>query len=376
MTISKNNVPVYKALQECIGHYFAEKGISRYANRSFWIKMTVILLSIVAGYCILLTIGERSLLIVLACYLLINLGSTLFVVNVAHDASHHSISKNKSVNHFLSFSWNVMGISKYLWDIQHHFSHHNHTGVPHRDVDIDETVWIRYSPTHRYRAHFRYQHLYAPFLYLLFGIFVIFIKDFIMLYSDKLRSFGVKRLPRFFVVQLIATKLLYVFISLILPVLLLPFSWWQVLIIYIITLGVSSGSMLVVLVIPHINEFAVQHENKVAIKNQDDWVMQQIHSSIDSSPGSKWLSWLLGGLNTHLVHHLFPNICHVHYRELTTMIRQKLSERGIPYTERSFATGVTDHFKFLEKMGMKPAGSGEEHFHSTLFPNNLQQTAD
>ena len=371
MTISKNKVPVYKALKESIDNYFAEKGINRYANRSFWIKMTVILLAIAAGYCMLLTFGERSLLIVLACYLLINFGSTLFVVNVAHDASHHCISKNKSVNHFLSFSWNGMGISKYLWDIQHHFSHHNHTGVPHRDVDIDETPWIRCSPTHRYRPHFRYQHLYAPFLYMLFGIFVIFVKDFIMLYSDKLKSFGVKRLPRLFVVQLITTKLVYIFFSLILPVLVLPFAGWQVLIIYLITLAVSSGSMLVVLVIPHINEYTVQYENVVSIKNQDEWVLQQLHSSVDSSPGSKWLSWLLGGLNTHLVHHLFPNICHVHYRKLTRVIRQRLAERGIPYIERSFVSGVSDHFKFLKQMGIKPARSAEEYFSSSLFPNNM-----
>ena len=133
--------------------------------------------------------------------------------------------------------------------------------------------------------------------------------------------------------------------------------------------------MLVVLVIPHVNEYAVRNEKVVLIKNQDDWVLQQLHSSIDSSPGSKSLSWILGGLNTHLIHHLFPNICHVHFRKLTHVLRQTLAVRGVPYIERSFLSGVTDHFKFLKRMGLKPEGSEEVNIHSSCIPNKLLESA-
>jgi len=375
MAINNEYRAVYPAIKNAIDHYFSVTGKNRYAGASFWVKLAVILSLIVTGYTALFIYGESSLLIVAACYVLINFGSTLFVVNVAHDASHQCISKNRSLNRLLSFSWNIMGISKYLWDIQHHFSHHNHTGIPRRDVDIDETYWIRYSPTHRFRPQFRYQHLYAPFLYMLFGIFVIFVKDFIMLYSGKLKSYGVKNLPRYFVWRLVGTKLVYIIISIILPILLLPFAGWQVLLIYLFTLSLSSGSMLVVLVIPHINEYAVRQEKEIIIKDQQDWVMQQLHASVDSSPESKWLGELLGGLNTHLLHHLFPNICHVHYRELTRVMRQVLSKRGIPYRERSFAGAVADHFKFLKQMGVRPAIPGKTNYPAAFIQDNVHKTA-
>ena len=355
MKTSEDTISLYKALKECVDKYFEHKGNSRFADWIFWIKALFFLAIPVAGYLILLEFGAISLLIVVTGYMLLNAGSILLVVNLAHDASHHSLSKNRIVNNIFSYTWNIIGISKYLWDIQHHRSHHNHTGIPQRDVDVAENNWIRYSPTHSYHSYYKYQHLYAPFLYLLFGIFVVYIKDFVMLFSNKLNDYGIDKLPRHFLWRLIWTKLLYIFASVVIPILVLPYAWWVVLIIYLATLSICSGSMLIVLVIPHINEYAFTPEKDVSIKNKDDWALHQLYSNIDSSANSQWLSWLLGGLNTHLVHHIFPNICHIHYLQLTRVIKQTLKKRGIPYKERSFVSGVTDHFKFLKLMGMKPS---------------------
>lgn len=367
MEVSENNVSLYKALKECVNKYFEDKRNDRFADRVFWIKALLFITIPVTAYFILLAFGAMSLLVVAACYLLLNAGSTLLVVNLAHDASHHSLSKNRIVNNILSYTWNIMGISKYLWEIQHHRSHHNHTGIPLRDVDVAENNWIRYSPTHTYHSYYKYQHLYAPFLYLLFGIFVVFIKDFVMLFSNKLRDYGIEKFPHFFLWRLIWTKGLYILVSIVIPILVLPYAWGQVLIIYLATLSICSGSMLIVLVIPHINEYAVTHEKEVSIRNRDDWALHQLYSNIDSSANSQWLSWLLGGLNTHLVHHIFPNICHIHYRQLTGVIRQTLNKRGIPYKERSFVSGVIDHFKFLRLMGMKPSEFQKLNHRSLAF---------
>jgi len=355
MTHAEHNVPLYKALKQCVTLYFEEKNISRFANRLFWVKAVFYFLLPVAGYCLLLIYAENSLLLVFTGYLAANAGSTLLVVNVAHDASHQCLSKNKQLNHLLAFVWNVMGISAVQWEMQHHRSHHNHTGIPHRDVDIDENFWIRYNPTHRYRSYFRYQHLYAPFLYLLFGVFVVFVKDFVMLYSGKLKPFGVDKVPRYFLWRLMLMKLVYLFIVLIIPIMVLPFAWWQVLLLYFLTLSISSGSMLVVLVIPHINKYAVTTEEELVIHNQDEWTLHQLHSNIDSSASSKWLSWLFGGLNTHLIHHLFPHVCHIHYPVLTKRLQQTLAERGLAYKHRSFLTAVADHFSFLKQMSRPPS---------------------
>jgi linoleoyl-CoA desaturase len=367
MKVSANNVSVYKALKASVNAYFENKTNGRFADRVFWVKALFFISIPVAAYILLLAFGSLSLFMVMVCYFLLNAGSTLTVVNLAHDASHQSLSKNRAVNDLLSYTWNMMGISKYLWEIQHHRSHHNHTGIPSRDVDIGENFWIRYSPTHAYHSYYRYQHLYAPLLYLLFGVFVVFIKDFVMLFSSKLKDYGSDKLPRYFLWRLICTKLLYILVVIVIPVLVLSYAWWQLLLIYLVTLSICSGSMLIVLVIPHINAYAVTHEKDVFIKNQDDWALHQLHSNIDSSPANQWLSWLLGGLNTHLVHHIFPNICHIHYLQLTRIIREKLAASGIPYKERSFISAIADHFKFLKLMGMKPSAFGKLNDTAQVF---------
>ena len=52
------------------------------------------------------------------------------------------------------------------------------------------------------------------------------------------------------------------------------------------------------------------------------------------------LTWLLGGLNYHKEHHLFPLICHVNYPSMSKVVEETCREFGIPYKEHpSFASG-------------------------------------
>lgn len=146
----------------------------------------------------------------------------------------------------------------------------------------------------------------------------------------------------------------------------LPFAWWQVLATYLVSIAISGSLILLVLVVPHINEDAALYESDYSIRNQNDWVLHQIHSTVDSSVNSQLLNWFTGGLNTHLVHHLFPNICHVHYLQLTRLIKQMLCEQGIKYKKKTFASSIIDHFKYLKLMGMKPT-EFQKMNHSSYF---------
>lgn len=139
---SKTDVQIYKALKERISKYFKETGKSRNADHVLWVKMVLFFLLPIAGYIFLLAFVVKSLLFVFACYLVFIVGSTLFVVTVGHDASHQALFKSKSVNSILSYSWNFLGISKYLWEIKHHHSHHIYTNIPHQDVDIANCLVI------------------------------------------------------------------------------------------------------------------------------------------------------------------------------------------------------------------------------------------
>ena len=68
------------------------------------------------------------------------------------------------------------------------------------------------------------------------------------------------------------------------------------------------------------------------------------------------MSWLVGGLNFQIEHHLFPRISHVHYPAISELVEQTCREFGIRYTvHRSFWAGIVSHFRWLRRMGMPEA---------------------
>lgn len=352
---SINNKGVYKDLYEKISYYFTATGKSRKADLRLYFKVAFFFLLQITGYTILITAGVKSLFAIFAGYLIFIIALALFVINIAHDASHQALFKRKSVNHILSYSWNILGISKYLWEIKHHHSHHIYTNIPYKDVDIAESPFLRFSPFYPSRPYYKYQHWYAAFLYLFFGIYIVFVKDFIMFIHQKPKTPGRDKLPRYFLVRLVLTKLVFLIFSFIIPLIVLPFAFWKILAIYLVSLAISGSLMLLVLIVPHINEAAALNNDNFIIKNKNDWALLQIQTTVDSSVNSQILNWFTGGLNTHLAHHLFPNICHIHYIQLTRIIKQVLSERGILYKENSFSSSLFNHFRYLKMMGMNPA---------------------
>jgi len=68
--------------------------------------------------------------------------------------------------------------------------------------------------------------------------------------------------------------------------------------------------------------------------------------------GSRVLTWFLGGLNFQVEHHLFPNICHVHYRKIAGIVQQTAREFNLPYyAQKSFALAIKNHFSMLWVLG-------------------------
>jgi linoleoyl-CoA desaturase len=89
------------------------------------------------------------------------------------------------------------------------------------------------------------------------------------------------------------------------------------------------------------------------------WAVHQAETSVDFCRRSRIMSWLLGGLNFQIEHHLFPRISHVHYPAISSLVEQTCREFGIRYAvHRSFWAGIGSHFRWLRRMGMpNPVGS-------------------
>jgi linoleoyl-CoA desaturase len=52
---------------------------------------------------------------------------------------------------------------------------------------------------------------------------------------------------------------------------------------------------------------------------------------------------------------LFPNICHVHYRNIAPIVEQTSKEFGVPYKSKdTFIQAIAAHARLLRELGKKP----------------------
>jgi linoleoyl-CoA desaturase len=63
----------------------------------------------------------------------------------------------------------------------------------------------------------------------------------------------------------------------------------------------------------------------------------------------------VGGLNFQIEHHLFPNICHVHYHSIAGIVRKTAHEFGLPYKSfNTFLGALQGHSRLLKHLGTRP----------------------
>lgn len=286
--------------------------------------------------------------------LLFGLTHGLIVFNIAHDASHNALFQNNKLNKILSYTFNLVGSNSYLWNLSHNKTHHSFPNIADFDPDIHQQApLIRVSPTEPYRWYNRFQHVYATFLYLLFSIFFVFVKGLKEFFpgSTSKRWLGIDHPPLREYLVLFFSKVIYFTYTLVIPILVLDVTWQQFFLGYIAIHIILSLFLLSVLIPVHLvdeSDFGtIDQKGHLA----DTWTTHIFKNTIDFSRTSKLANILFGGLNTHIVHHIFPNICHVHYIALSEIIKQSAEEYHIQYHEATMWGAIISHYKLLKRMG-------------------------
>jgi linoleoyl-CoA desaturase len=83
-----------------------------------------------------------------------------------------------------------------------------------------------------------------------------------------------------------------------------------------------------------------------------DLLSHTLKTTCNFGTKSKFLTWYSGGLNHQIEHHLFPQICHVHYRAIAPIVKATAEEFGLPYrSETTFAAAVQMHTNQLRQLG-------------------------
>lgn len=363
MTIKFANIQpeFYATLSQRVNNYFKTSNISRNANMAMVVKTIVMLLLYFVPYGIGISGIVSSYGVYLILCLIMGVGIGGIGLSIMHDACHGSYSTKAWVNNMLGFSLNVIGGNAFNWKVQHNVLHHTYTNIYDVDEDISPRGALRMAPDSPWKPFHRFQFVYAWFLYGLMTIVWVFGKDFGRLM--KYQRDGMVRKQKTNIYKewaiLIVSKVLYLTYVLVLPIMLLPFTVGQIILGFVLMHYLAGFIMAVVFQPAHVVEgtsyFTPDSEGNL----ENSWAVHQLHTTTNYATENRWLSWYVGGLNFQVEHHLFPNVCHVHYRALSDIVRKTAQEFGVPYkAKKTFWDAMVAHRRLLQQLGQpefKPA---------------------
>lgn len=348
-TIKFNNVNTLfsKSLKRKANEYFQDYNIKKTGNRRIFLKATILLSSFVILYTALIFGDIHWGIKVLLCVCFgVNLAAIGF--NIMHDAGHNSFSDNKTLNSILSYSLNLLGGNIYFWKLKHNIAHHTFTNIDGEDPDI-EVKFMRIHHDQELKKYHRFQRFYFPLLYGISYFAWIFYQDYEKYFRQKMTGSKEKfHFPANEKVIFWVSKIIHFNIFIVIP--LLTIGWAATLVGMLISGAVCGICLAVVFQLAHVvdqTEFKTLESAKV----DEEWMVHQIQSTANFSTNSKVLTWLLGGLNFQVEHHLFPKISHVHYPALNKIVKQTCDEYNVKYNEfRSFRKAFQSHVAVIGNM--------------------------
>jgi len=330
--------------------YFLNKQIKQTGNKHLFIKTGILFSVAILIYCILLFLSPPLWLGIILCAAF-GLNLAIIGFNAMHDGAHGSYSQKSWLNNIMAYSLNVMGGCTFLWKQKHNVNHHSFTNINGHDDDIDIRPLMRTNEEQPKHWFHKFQHIYWIFLYGFSYWSFVFGKNFTEYFKGrigevKIKKFNVKEHFIFW-----CSKLTYMSIFIFLPILLLGFI--KAITGFIIISLFCGFLMSIVFQLAHIVEgSSFPSPNNETHKLESDWTTHQIETTANFSTKSKFLSWILGGLNFQSEHHLFPRISHVHYPELSKRVKKTCQEFGVKYAEYpTFLKAVKSHVLHLKMIG-------------------------
>ena len=290
--------PFHNELQQEVEAYFRRTGLPMRDLPAMYVKSVLI-------WCYIITMWTLAIIhqsIWLA--MLTGVGCAMNGMCLMHDTNHGGFTRHAWLLRLSNFLGCLTGISTPVWRVNHQMMHHNDTNGKD-DLDVHNYPMLRHSPSDpRLWAH-RFQHLYAIPLYCMgaLNLCVRYLIAFI-----KFRN--VSRIDR-----ALSTlgSLAQIGVLLLLPALTSASLCFGISMFIAYSFG--AGAVL-------FNIFAVNHLAVDLQEHSNVWSRNQVITTMDYATGSLFWLHFTGGLNHQTIHHMFPSICHIHYRELTPILMQ------------------------------------------------------
>jgi linoleoyl-CoA desaturase len=337
-------------LKKRINSYFDQLGKSTTGNFSLYLKAAVLGICLVGLYTHLVFFTPHAIIAIVECVLL---GGVISAIgfNIMHDGGHGSFSKSKWVNRMAAFSLNILGGNSFIWNTKHNIIHHSYTNVDGVDDDIDIQPFLRMSSNQKRLKMHKYQHVYFWGLYAMLYILWIFLLDYNKYFTSRVGEVPLKKMSIVDHVNFWFFKLLHAFIFIALPIYMTSVTAWAIG--FLVTATVTGLLISIVFQLAHTVEhttFPVANIDTNKIENE--WAIHQVNTTANFATHSRVVSWLVGGLNFQIEHHLFPKISHVHYPAVSKIVRQACADHGITYIEYPrVRLAIASHVTFLKHLG-------------------------
>jgi linoleoyl-CoA desaturase len=130
-------------------------------------------------------------------------------------------------------------------------------------------------------------------------------------------------------------------------------GWLPALVGFFIVTFVTGLSISIVFQLAHVVEETQFHSpNEHGAPARQEWAIHQIISTANFATGSRVLHWLLGGLNFQIEHHLFPRISHIHYPQVSRLVKEACRQSNVTYIEyKSMFQALASHLMHLKRLG-------------------------
>lgn len=341
----------YTTLRKRVDNYFTSRNISKHANGAMVFKTFLFWGGYTALYLVII-FGGLSLWSNFGLALILGFFGAMVGFNVSHDAIHGSYSSRKWLNDLIAFSFTTLGASPYIWRISHNIVHHTYTNIPGHDEDIDVAPGlVRLSPADKLTYMQRFQHYYAFVLYGLSSIFWVLRKDYKKFFQKGIGNYAHKHKTADYV-RLFGFKLMYYILFIAIPLMVLPITFLQWFFAFFCMHFVQGLTLGLIFQLAHVVEDTAFPEPNEHGDMDEAWAIHQMHTTANFARKSWLANFLCGGLNMQVEHHLFPTVCHIHYRAISEIVKETAEEFGIPYLEnQTFMGALGSHYRMLRKFG-------------------------
>lgn len=327
--------------------FFKEKGVNYTGNWKLYSKSLIIGFGFILLYSLIVF---TSISIWIKVLLLIPFGINVAMIgfNIMHDGGHDSFSSQRWVNIITANSLNILGGSAHIWNVKHNQVHHTNTNVHGHDNDIDNTI-IRVHPEQEYHWYHKFQHIYGPFAYSLSYLFWIYYQDIAKYSKGHVCGYPL-RFSFWQHVIFWLSKFIHITIFILIP--LIWYSGFQVFIGYLL-FTMTTGLLISFVfqlahVVPKAN-MVTAIDNKFVESNNK---IHQVMTTCNFSTKSRFWTWICGGLNFQIEHHLYPEVSHIHYPSLQKEVKDLFKRHNLEYNEYdTIISAIWAHLATLWRFG-------------------------